>query len=69
MTAYTIQINETQRKALFELISSEAGRAILKASEHRDDHETQALDYWESMLTRLPQDEAEYPRCLHGFCL
>lgn len=69
MTAYSIQINETQRLALLELITSEHGRATLRASVHRDENEEAALMYWDDMLANLPEIEAETPRCLHGFCL
>lgn len=67
MPGYTIIISETQRKALLELITSEAGRAVIAASEHKDEHEPRALTFWESMLASLPEDDR--PGLTHGFCL
>lgn len=69
MQTYNIIINETQRLALLELISSPEAKAILAASVNRDEHEKHALMYWEGMLEQLPADEAECPGIANGFCL
>lgn len=53
--AYTIMINEDQRIDLLEMIKKNG--------------ETEALEYWEGMLSDLPKEEAESPGILHGFCL
>lgn len=58
--AYRIMINEQQRLALLELVKT------IDQSTLTDED---PLKYWVEMLEQLPQDEAEQPRCLHGFCL
>jgi hypothetical protein len=66
--AYTIMINEEQRKALIVALSA-AGVG---------DNSEQPLQYWVDMLTDLPEiDQGQVFECspgekrqmLHGFCL
>lgn len=57
---YRIMINEPQRLALLELVKT------IDQSTLTDED---PLKYWVEMLEQLPQDEAEQPRCLHGFSL
>ena len=58
MTSYLIAISEEQRLALVELVRASNA-----------DRTDAPLEYWEAMLTGLPKEEAEAPRCVHGFCL
>ncbi len=64
MATYTIQISETQRLALIELL-------VQNPSFTRVDSELgfdADLAYWDKMLEKLPFEEYESPGCIHGFC-
>lgn len=65
--AYTIMINETQRLALLEVIKA-APKEILEKYEDLITNGP-ALEYWEEMLSTLPEDEAAHPGVVHGFCI
>ncbi len=58
--AYTIQINEEQRLAL---------QTVLENAFPGTCDSDAPLAYWIDMLKSLPNDEAETPGILHGFCL
>lgn len=61
MTAYTIRISEDQRAALLKLFDTGTGQELAG--------DGKPLECWPAMLEQLPQDEAEDPDCIHGFCL
>lgn len=60
-SSFTIMIDETQRVALLDLLV-----ATNLGGNSNSDH---ALAYWQSMLIELPENEAETPNAIHGFCL
>lgn len=59
--SYTIQISESQRAALETLLNTREGLAMQGVGN--------PLEYWSEMVRALPNDEAESPGILHGFCL
>jgi hypothetical protein len=56
--SYELVINEEQRQALLFVIQT-----------HGLDMPDTPLEYWDAMLTELPQVEVANPGVLHGFCL
>jgi len=59
MASYTVIISEEQRAALETIVKQHPEMTGDNAP----------LEYWPSMLERLPADEADSPGCHHGFCL
>lgn len=63
---YQININETQRLALMELIKN----SNVDETKFIDPiHGEYALKYWLESLQDLPAIEEKHPGVLHGFCI
>jgi len=66
---YTLEIAESQRLALIELLKTEMGRALCESASLDGQSDDPALVYWDTMLAELPAIESEFPGIVHGFCL
>lgn len=72
MQTYTIQINEGQRLLLLKAFAQEARTDVLSRTPGTGcgayDTELEEFLCLKEMFVALPNDEAEMPGVLHGFC-